>query len=261
MRVTCNGYGASVGKVTPNRDAFFCNPIKGMFGVFDGVGDEYNTEKASREAARLFSNSADNLGSMDRDDQFVGPWLCEQTLANHGQIKFTYSAETTATVMVVCANIDEPNICVMNIGDSRIYGFNKGRGILSKLSVDDSFVLDYPHFDDVETKEQLSDSELAIFKNSRHIIQRAIGGINLGEVETQSYPIENYGAFLLTTDGIHDNLTTKEILDILMTPNASEETIVNNLIQAARDRSNLLSHLRSKHDDCTAVYVTIELEG
>lgn len=264
MNITCNAYGTSVGKETPNRDAFFCNPLKGFFGVFDGVGNLHNTEKASREAARIFSNAAQQLGSLERDDRYVKPWLCELMATAHGQIKFTYSvgphkAETTATVMVVCADKDEPNIAVVNVGDSRLYGFNRKNQTVSRLTRDDSVVQQYPHFDDVEHENELSPAELIIFTHMRRVISNAIGGPSYTAVEAHSYPIEGYDGFLLTTDGVHDNLTTKEIGRIVFSSGSEEET-VKTLIESARNRSERLDHLRSKPDDITAVYVTIGLE-
>lgn len=254
----CNNikaFAASVGKTTPNQDAFVCETSKGLFGVFDGVGSVPNSDKASQLAAKAFSNAAKELKSLERDENIVGEWLKEVLLSANWDVKIHSGSQTTATIAVLCDDIVEPSVCVVNVGDSRLYGFNIKEQRLDKISKDDSLVLKYPKFDDVELECELSYEEYIYFRDQRNIITKVLGAGDLSTVGVKFHPIEDLDGLLLTTDGIHDNLTSKEILEVLTNPNITESQKANVLVQKAKDRSNNLAHLRSKHDDITAVYV------
>ncbi len=61
---------------------------------------------------------------------------------------------------------------------------------------------------------------------------------------------------VITTDGIHDNLTNSEI-EALLQQMGSSDVAVNALVQAALLRSKHPSHIRAKHDDMTEVALSL----
>ena len=261
MSVKAIGYAASVGKTSVNQDSFLCDNKKGVYGVFDGVGQSFRPEKGSELASVIFRNAAQELGSMERDDQLVAPWLCQTMQSAHDAVT-SIGSSTTASLIVICDDFLDPNLLTLNVGDSRVYGFKRDQQRLYQITSDDSFAKD-SRLDNVESQQDMTQSMEMMFR-FRHVVSRALGvdstgkKIQLGELVPSVYPLENFDAFLLTTDGVPDNLSSREILNTLLTPGVSPAEIPDLLINAALKRSEDLEHIRHKKDDITAVYVTIE---
>lgn len=57
---------------------------------------------------------------------------------------------------------------------------------------------------------------------------------------------------ILTSDGIHDNLTTDEMENCLR---GNEQTEISRIVSSAEARSNS-AHIRAKPDDMTAAILT-----
>lgn len=260
MTTYYSSFGASIAKRDPNQDAYFAYPTQGMFGVFDGVGGSPNSQNASKEAVGIFFEAAKEFHSLERDKDLVGPWLCQKMIEAHDKI-LRMSGATTASVMVICEDVVESSIVILNVGDSRVYGFNKEKQLLKQLTIDDTGFGVGPEvakrLDEIEKAEDVTNSLEMPFR-FRNVIGKALGEGSILPLRPVAFPLNDFDSFLLTTDGVHDNLSVREILNILLDPNLKNTEIADEVVEAALARSEDLQHVRSKRDDITAVYVTIE---
>ncbi|HXE10039.1 MAG TPA: hypothetical protein VN554_01290, partial [Verrucomicrobiae bacterium] len=104
---------------------------------------------------------------------------------------------------------------------------------------------------------KLSPEDRAMF-DQRQTINSWLGGDgrHRPSVSITDFALEPGDRVLMTSDGIHDNLTSAEIEEAI--EGAATDVAVHDLIIEARDRSRDLGHDRSKPDDMTAVMLTYE---
>ncbi len=253
------GRGATQGKNEANQDNFlYLAEPAGVFGVFDGVGGSRNGEGASNLTASTFEQESKNLVIIaDRSAEYTKLWLIDSMERANSWIKKMFEGSTTASVLTFFMDNNELKAAIINVGDSRVYGFNKEKELLQPLTNDDNW-LPERRLDFVESKSDITKSmEAPFFMRNR--ITRAVGD-GYGTLEVSFESASQFDGFLLTTDGIHDNLSHREITNILMNPELRPETIAQALIAAAVARSGDYEHIRKKRDDMTAIYVTVKPE-
>jgi protein phosphatase len=71
----------------------------------------------------------------------------------------------------------------------------------------------------------------------------------------RQYVVESGDLLILTSDGVHDNLTSEEIQGLLQ--GTSTEDCASILTRAANVRAKQQGHARAKMDDITVVAVKI----
>jgi protein phosphatase len=264
-----------------NEDSNINRPEMGLFAVFDGMGGEEGGAVASRSAAQEIAayyaaTGHSDKGSDVQDEQALRERIVEaitaarvKVLAQIGAAGFPEGA-TTATIIKTWKTPEgKTKALVANLGDSRAYAIRNGR--LMQLTYDDNMVDRLStedakreeinkNLDTITTKEEYEalDPLTQIAFKRRNIIthnledgleitdQRRIGVIELKPGDK----------ILICTDGIHDNLTNKEIekaLDAQKTPQELSSWIV----RAANERSQEdgEKNIRAKDDDMTAIVV------
>lgn len=151
-----------------------------------------------------------------------------------------------------------------SVGDTRAYLFRDGR--LTFVTLDQS---DIPEGIDpkklqgtlAEVTElgQLNYEERRAFYN-RNIIMGALGDeSHPPEIAIHEIKAQPGDRLLLTSDGVHDNLTTFEIEGILAQFGQTDEA-AEVLVLAAQRRSDDGSHFRAKLDDITAAILDYQPE-
>lgn len=106
-----------------------------------------------------------------------------------------------------------------------------------------------------ETLEQVQEMNLHdyIYRH-RHWITQMVGGREMEPV-TGTLALQTGDRVLLTSDGIHDNLTRTEIEEILKSKTKDPARAI---VEAARTRSLDNEHLRAKPDDMSAVVLDVK---
>ena len=96
------------------------------------------------------------------------------------------------------------------------------------------------------------------FFTKRNQITKSLGTKANGPLKVDIVPIEKGDRFLITSDGIHDNLTKNEIQEIVKQYPTIDE-IVKNLIDRslARSRQPKEIEMRAKPDDMSVVLVAV----
>ena len=193
--------GSHVGNVREaNQDRVF---FRGMVAALaDGMGGHQGGERAAELAIGEFENAANQLSEGD---------LIELVLsANrevHGHASDNGLPGMGTTLVALTLHYDN-TITVANVGDSRAYWL---RGdYMGQITEDHSFV------EDLVRQGRLSPADAATHPQ-RNILTRAVG---IGaEVEVDRFPIQEPAVgdrFLLCSDGLFNELTEEEIVEILV---------------------------------------------
>ena len=237
-----------------NQDAWFVDQKEAAAGVFDGVGGFTGGKEAANWASQCFKDRL-VLESLERTFN-----ECHVILKEKGQEAFGHEIGTTVAVVKLYPREAESLVIWGSVGDSRIYQFSSQR--LLPVSVDDSLVVQAlekrwltaakaDRIDQAESLKGLNKIEAGLFK-SRHIITQALG-LGLIKPRIGKFKAKTGEMIILTTDGIHANLTNKHIEQILQESSANP---AQELVKAAAAVSQGTS-LRANRDDITVVVVKL----
>jgi protein phosphatase len=181
---------------------------------------------------------------------------------------------TTIVMVLFSKPVDVPQSYRMSyahIGDSRIYLSRQGKQELQRLTDDDGFLAlklqeglidpeDVMRIDQATTYDELNDLEQYCFDN-RNAITQALGSRKPLEIHVNTIDVQPGDRILLCSDGIHDNLTDKELAPLVQ--QSGRTTAAKKIVQRAVDCANSesLTNMRAKCDDMSAVVISCELLG
>lgn len=257
-----------------NEDSIFKLPEKNAFGVFDGMGGAAAGDVASRIARDYVEDNLKKIPdglSLEQTQAFLKKILTEANQkVSDGAAKDSKLAGmgTTASVVKIWeGQSGELKAVIGNVGDSRAYKMSKD-GMLEQITLDDNLSTDNtPENEAREIQAKLNNivdpSTLSvlerIFYERRNVITQALGS-EFKEARIKVVDISAGDKIIVTCDGIHDNLTDKEIAEVLgKAPNIQKA--VEDLVEAARVRSRDKAHPRSKQDDMSAIVAKVSEEG
>lgn len=251
-----------------NADSYFINPNAKAIGVIDAMGHDVASMNASQLAAYVLNEQLSHTPN-DLSYRFRRRALLNAIDAGHDAI-LNLSGDRTVSATAIAVKLfssdNGEQLGLASTGDSRAYLYRQGN--ICQLTIDQGYRIPGQSAEEIEEIQAfLSEfSEIGQIENyeqyetyrNRHRIFGFIGSSidNLPPIEVQELDVYGGDRVILTTDGIHDNLTTSEILEILE-DNNSAELAVNAIVDAARFRSRDSEHIRSKYDDMTAVVMNI----
>lgn len=255
-----------------NEDSIFQILQKSAFGVFDGIGGAPAGDVASRIARDYAGESITALPdgfTLQQTKNSLMEILQEASrriLQQVSQRKFLRGMGTTASVVIIWEGPrGEKKAVIGNVGDSRVY-IQSAEGSLEQITLDDGVVKqavkDEAQARALQSKlnnaidvSSLSLDERFLFNYRDHIFQ-FLGCTRL-EPNVHALGINVGDRLIVTSDGIHDNLTDAEISKILAQfPN--NQKAVENLTESARRRSHDKQHPRAKPDDMSAIVAEIK---
>jgi len=199
-----------------NQDRVFFRGL--VAALADGMGGHQGGERAAELAIGEFEGASQDLSEHD---------LVEVVLRANRQVH-GHAADNglpgMGTTLVAMTLHEDETITVANVGDSRAYWL---RGdYMGQVTEDHSFV------EDLVRQGRLTPEEAASHPQ-RNILTRAVG---IGaEVEVDRFPIpepEIGDRFLLCSDGLFNELSEEEILEILLEAGDPKET-AKSLVEAA----------------------------
>ncbi|MEH6580115.1 MAG: bifunctional protein-serine/threonine kinase/phosphatase [Amphritea sp.] len=231
--VRFGGY-STAGQKALNQDAFAAhlpvdsgNRYKGAAAaIADGVSSCEDSHIASQTSVTGFMedyfSTPDSWSvkqSVSRVMTGLNSWLYQQ---NSGQPAYRDSMLTTFSALVIKSN----TLYAFHVGDSRIYHFQKGQ--LEQLTRD-------------HTRTE----------RGRNYLARALGADRHLEVDFSQHDLQQGDLLLLTTDGVHEYLSSTGIRQILATENGNNlEIVAQALVEQALHNGS--------DDNLTALLVAVD---
>lgn len=272
-----------------SEDAFFAMPDRGFYGVFDGMGGSAVADVAARIAADEVQEVLVTIAP-GVESEVVADALRDALVLADGAIRSEGQAHgagrgmgTTAAVAVARPKGPEAwgtkenrgavergsqnwSVIVGWVGDSRALLVPAGAGTrLQTLTLDDGVVRLHATTAAQAKKVQatlgtvtnargLTIRERDFFLERNVLIQAV--GTSLRHVHVCEHALGSGDQLFLTTDGVHDNLTDREIGGIARRASTAREAAAR-LVTAARERSRDPEHIRAKPDDMTAIVIRL----
>lgn len=239
-----------------NEDSIAFNEKAGYAMVLDGVGSSDGLRGSSEAKSRISRNVTRKETDIAKAQGRIRK-LIRDTSAVISD-KYGGMAQTTLVIIKLIDAPEGQKALIASVGDSRAY---RSRGEeLEQITADDDLVIWENSAEDSKKiseklsntvgAEGLSEKELGYF-NRRNAISQSIGSYDTPQTHFYQFDIQAGDRFVLTSDGIHDNLTNDEISRIVQKGGRADQ-----LVQAAKTRSQEES-FRSKRDDMSAVVVEV----
>ena len=216
-----------------NEDSILIDEEHKTFGVFDGVGGGPAGDiasKTARDSVLAHLNEVPDGADISAAKQTLLEIIVRADTAvyesSKTSIEYQYMSTTAVVVKIYTDNERKNYALVANVGDSRAYKISKD-GTLRQITVDDDILSEYisdkkerlkiaQKIANIKTEKDLDkNSKIRDFFRMRNYITKSLGTKRSGEIDIDAFPIEQGDRFLITSDGIHDNLTTDEIQEIV----------------------------------------------
>jgi PPM family protein phosphatase len=238
VTVLRGGGATDVGRVRQiNEDRFLARDDLGLYAVADGVGGHQAGEVASQTSVETLEQSflepsTDGLVAAIKAANEVVWHLAQSAAEKRGM-------GTTLTAVALVQEDGEDHLAVANVGDSRVYLFQ--RGDLVQVSEDHSLV------GELEREGQLTREE-ALVHPQRSIITRALGMDP--EIEVDTWQLLPYAGdrLLLCSDGLTNEVPDDRIASTLRRIGDPQEAAADLVRQARANGGN---------DNITVVVVDI----
>lgn len=266
---------ASDEHIRRNEDACFASE-DGYLGVFDGVGGNFGSELASQFVASYCLDSLRHLpriATREAGERDTGMMLedVRQALVDMSIKQHEGLISTTAVVAraLIDPASDEPYIQFAHAGDSRGYlirdnhiaAVTLDHGIAGPNAILQELLSNTHYLDEIP-------DDFRFIIGRRNLIMSAITSRPSEcdmRVEYDTHALKQGDVVLLTSDGVHDNLTDPEIIDIM------RNSTIHDLVETARAtsrRPNYEAHVingksvqrlnfRPKADDITAATLRV----
>ncbi|MGI8959647.1 MAG: protein phosphatase 2C domain-containing protein [Bryobacteraceae bacterium] len=213
---------------TNNEDRVYCDDVRGLFLVVDGMGGHEAGEHAAEIAVERVRIR------LERQTGTVEQRLREAiALANNAIYEAAQkNPEWTGMACVLTAAvIEDGQITAGHVGDSRLYTIK--RGVIEKMTHDHSPV------GEREDSGELSEAE-AMQHPRRNEVYRDVGSRERTPdaadfIEIFQRPFEADGALLLCSDGLSDAISSEKILRIVEENAGDRWATVRALIAAANE--------------------------
>ena len=194
-----------------------------ILALADGMGGYERGEVASKIA---IDTLLDKFQGGDNSDPVQ---LLKQAYRDANKVIYEDgSAKGDHNIMgttLVAAIIQEDDLTIGNVGDSRAYLMRAGR--LNQVTTDHSLVAEQVKMG-VMTEDEARES------THKNIITRAIGHRDRVEVDIFEIKLLPEDKLFLSSDGIHDYLSDDEILDVLKTmePEPATKELISRALSA-----------------------------
>ncbi len=183
-----------------NEDSLFCSD--NLWIVADGMGGHACGEVASKLAVEKIVERFNKNGQL----------LDAIQIAHHKILEVSHNnpAQSGMGCTIVALTTSGENYEIAWVGDSRAYLWNQSQRELKQLSEDHSLVTRL-------INANLITAEEALTHPKRHMITQCLGSVDLTNVQVDTiHGTWNSGQqILLCSDGLTDELSDKEIADIL----------------------------------------------
>ncbi|MDO5561310.1 MAG: serine/threonine-protein phosphatase [bacterium] len=257
-----------------NEDRAWMNQAQGWLAVLDGMGGTHGGEQAAEVALQTLKEAAakdrspTTYTAVEAQLQKMLQLANQEIVTLRQQPGFEQSGSTLTMARVYDDEKAKRKLLTMiSVGDSRIYRFREGR--LQQLSQDDDLVnsmfeqneanLVHSRLNSITKPEDLSRLSLQEqeFYRRRNVITKHLGMDEL-QAQPKTLPVLPGDQIFIFSDGITDNLTDRDMAQIIQETGGGQRS-VDVLLQYALNASRVgkEQNIRSKKDDMTAVTLTV----
>jgi serine/threonine protein phosphatase PrpC len=215
-------------KRTENEDRFFIDAPRGIFLVVDGLGGHAAGERAAEIAVDIISTRLSRrTGASDKRIQEAFALASTEIFEAASRHPEWAGMACVATV----ALIEENQVTVGHVGDSRLYLLTPGR--MEKITRDHSPV------GELEDAQRLSE-DAAMRHPRRSEVYRDLGSTvhtpnDTDFVEIHSFALPQPAALLLCSDGLTDQLPAADIRYLIEHHAGDPEKAARVLVEAANE--------------------------
>jgi protein phosphatase len=202
-----------------NEDNAFARPP--VFVIADGMGGARAGEVASKIAIETFERELPGEGS---PEERLAECVREANRRIYAQSRPDHEYAGMGTTLTA-AYLDDSDLSVAHVGDSRAYLFRDGE--LIRLTRDHSLV------GELIERGKLTE-EQAAGHPQRSVITRALGPEPEVKVDTRTYPVRPGDVLLLCSDGLNSMLSDDQILNVLGAAGSLRDA-ADELIDAANE--------------------------
>jgi protein phosphatase len=205
-----------------NEDALLDTPARGLWAVADGMGGHAVGDLASRMVVESLAKvkGANDLPNVLADARNRLLRVNEQLRAEAARRQVS---RIGSTVVLLAAR---DRACgYLWAGDSRIYLLR--RGTLVQLTRDHS------HVEELKARGQLT-AEEALHHPAQHLITRAVGALDVLELDENTLELRDGDTFLLCSDGLSNEVSEVEMANELAPGDC--ETAAQRLLEIALSR-------------------------
>ncbi|AGX42374.1 Stp1/IreP family PP2C-type Ser/Thr phosphatase [Clostridium saccharobutylicum] len=214
-------------KRTLNQDfaSYLENENFKIYVVADGMGGHNAGEVASKMAAEQIVNYISEKFSFDRMEDLIVEAIKEANRNVFDFSKTNSNLNGMGTTVTACF-ITREFIQVANVGDSACFAIKNGE--IKKITKDHSLV------QELVDSGSITESE-AVNHPKKNIITRALGTFD--KVSVDVFPLRNgeYDLYMLCSDGLTNELTMDEILDVIKTEQNYMD-VANKLVYLAKEK-------------------------
>ncbi len=217
---------SDAGCVRPNNEDYFISDTQsGIFVLADGMGGANAGEYASRLSAEKVYESLLKASDCDGLDTLERSFL-EANRAVREAARTSPQLDGMGTTLVVARAVQDGQLQVASVGDSRAYAFSDHE--LSLITQDQTWV--------AEVGSGLGLSDEALRKHPmRHVLTMAVGSADELRVDSHIVQLGPRDQVLLCSDGLHGVLEEKTLQNAL----GSEKSLPDKchyLVEAAKQR-------------------------
>lgn len=206
-----------------NEDSILSKPESCLWAVADGMGGHSAGDVASQQIV---------------EELQVLPYQCtlsemvdavDDALLNANLNLRTYSRNNLKGVTigstVVCLILKEKIGAVLWVGDSRLYRYRQG--VLEQLTRDHSEV-------QARIDSGILSAEQAEKSTIKNVLSRAVGAFDELAIDVNAFTIQTDDLFLLCSDGLYNELSSRELQNILQS--SRFEKLPGDLMRAGLSR-------------------------
>ncbi len=222
--------------------------FRGIYIVCDGMGGHDGGEVASAQAVKTLqeyfaTHWQDPLTLPDEATIRQGILQANQAIYDLNQEEVRSGSGRMGTTLVM-ALVNQNEIAVAHVGDSRLYRLTKTHG-LQQLTVD--------HEVGQREIQRGIDPEIAYSRPDAYQLTQALGPRpeNFVQPDIQFFPIEENSLFILASDGLTDNDLLENHISTHLEPLLNSD---NDLNQGVKDLITLANDYNG-HDNITAIAI------
>ncbi|KAA6457916.1 serine/threonine-protein phosphatase [Acidobacteria bacterium AB60] len=228
------GQATDPGKVRTNNEDFMGSFIPSsrqearalgyLFAVADGVGGSDLGEVASATAVKIITEEFAQAQHGTLLNGLLPRLVQHANAAVHDcRLQPQYRGKSMATTLVTCA-LRYDQAVISHVGDSRCYLVRNGR---ARQITDDHTLVNQQRKLGLISAEDIAESD------SRHVLIKSLGPEMFVAPETNTIAVEPGDTLVLCSDGVHDELPTRELAAIASQNGKDINAIAQELVARA----------------------------